>query len=329
MISSLHGKSTRLVRNLAWMVLAYCAVFQAHAQTWPSKPLVFVTAGAPGDGLDLITRVFAQSMTKTLGQTIVVDNRPGGGGKISMEYIKNAHSEGYILGIMSLNNLPLAAVNPKPPYNPSTDFIPVALLCDAMGWLVVSADSPYKSVQELVTYAKSNPGKLNFASSGIGSIFHFYGEWLKQLANIDATHVPYKGEALAMADIVSGRVDYMYASGAAKPFVSTGKLRLLATGGPDRMADFPNNQTMVDAGYPEFSITGWIGLVAPNGVNPEIIKKLNVAVQAAVADPNVKKTLGTYTFNTLGGTSEEFAKRIALDMGRLGKIGKTANIQLD
>ena len=329
MFSLAHRKLPSFVLQLLLVFMGFCLHEQARAQAWPSKPIIFVTAGAPGDGLDLITRVFAQSMSKELGQSIVVDNRPGGGGKISMEYIKNAHPDGYTLGVMSLNNLPLAAVNTKPPYNPSTDFLPVGLLCDAMGWLVVSADSPFKSVHDLVTYAKNNPGKLNFASSGIGSIFHFYGEWLKQLALIDATHVPYKGEALAMADIVSGRVDYMFASGAAKPFVTTGKLRLLATGGPDRMADFPNNQTMVDAGYPEFSITGWIGLVAPNGVPADIIKKLNAAALAAASDPSVKKTLSTYTFNTLGGTPEEFAKRIAMDMGRLSKIGKAANIQLD
>ena len=301
----------------------------ARAQSWPARPVTLITAGATGDGLDIIARIFADNLAKTIGQPVLVDNRPGAGGRIAMNAIRQAQPDGYTIGAMSLNNIPLAAVNAKNSYDPIGDFAPVSLLCDATPMLVINPSLPVKNVQELVAYAKANPKKLNYSSSGVGSIFHFYGEWLRQLTGIETTHVPYKGEAQALNDIVSGRVQFMFASGVSKQFVTTGRLTLLATAGPDRMAEFPAVPTLVESGIPEFSITGWIGLVAPAAVVPEVIKNLNAAAVAATRNDDVKKALAVFTFVPRGSTPEDFAKKIRLDLTRLAKVGQVSNIQLD
>ena len=306
------------------------AMGPAFAQaSWPTKPVTLITAGAPGDGLDVITRIFADRISKILGQPVLVDNRPGAGGRLAMNAIKMAQPDGYTMGAMSLNNIPLAAVNAKNSYDPVNDFTPISLWCDATPMLVINPALPVKNVQEFVAYAKANPGKLNYGSSGVGSIFHFYGEWFSQLTGINSTHVPYKGEALAINDIVSGRVQYMFASGVSKPFVNTGRLTLLATAGPERMGEFPNIPTMAESGISDFSITGWIGMVGPVGVSSDIVKKLNAATVASTRNEDVKKSLAIFTFVPGGSTPEEFAKKIRLDMTRLGKIGQASNIQLE
>ncbi|MSQ72389.1 MAG: tripartite tricarboxylate transporter substrate binding protein [Betaproteobacteria bacterium] len=316
-------------RSWACMALGVFASASAQAQGWPAKPISLVTAGAPGDGLDVISRALAQGISRALGQTLIVDNRPGAGGKIAMLAVKNAPGDGYTIGAMSLNNIPLAAVNAEAGYDPVKDYAPISLAADAIPMLVVAPSLQVKTVQELIAHAKANPGKLNYGSSGVGSIFHFYAEWLRQMAGINIVHVPYKGEVLALNDIVNGRIHLMFASGISKPFVQGGKLVLVGTAGPQRMADFPGTATMAESGLAEFVVTGWIGLVAPVGTPGDIVAKLNGAVARAVVFEEVKKLLNNFTFVERGSSAEEFGQKIRVDVERLRRIGRAGNIVLE
>jgi tripartite-type tricarboxylate transporter receptor subunit TctC len=319
------------MKLLKWVPIAVVALGSSAvmAQSWPSKPITLITAGAPGDGLDVIVRAIGQGLSKATGQNIVVDNRPGAGGRIAMVALKSAPNDGHTIGAISLNNIPLAAVNPECPYDPIADYTHISLVADAIPMLVVSPGLQLKSVPELIAYAKANPGQLNFGSSGVGSIFHFYGEWLKQMAGISMVHVAYKGEALALNDIVNNRIQLMFASGISKPFVQSGKLVLIGTAGPERMRDFPDVPTMREQGLGEFVVTGWIGISGPARLPRDVLEKANAAVAKAVTVEETKKLLNNFTFVEKGSSSEEFTDKIKFDLARLRKIGQAANIKLD
>jgi tripartite-type tricarboxylate transporter receptor subunit TctC len=288
-----------------------------------------ITAGAPGDGLDVIVRAIGQGLSKTIGQTVIVDNRPGAGGRIAMVALKNAPNDGHTIGAISLNNIPLAAVNPDCPYDPIADYTHLSLIADAIPMLLVSPLLQINTVPELVAYAKANPGKLNYGSSGVGSIFHFYAEWLKQMTGAEMVHVAYKGEAAALNDIVNNRIQLMFASGISKPFVQAGKLTLIGTAGPERMRDFPNVATMREQGLGEFVVTGWIGVSGPARMPRDLVEKANAALAKAVTVEETKKLLNNFTFVERGGSPEEFNEKVRLDLARLRKIGQAANIRLE
>jgi tripartite-type tricarboxylate transporter receptor subunit TctC len=195
--------------------------------------------------------------------------------------------------------------------------------------LLVSPGLQVKSVPELIAYAKANPGQLNFGSSGVGTIFHFYGEWFKQMTGVNMVHVAYKGEALALNDIVNNRIQLMFGSGISKPFVQAGKLVLIGTAGPERMRDFPDVPTMREQGLGEFVVTGWIGISAPARLPRDVLEKANAAVAKAITVEDTKKLLNNFTFVEKGSSSAEFTEKIKLDLARLRKIGQAANIKLD
>ena len=317
-----------LIRKFMLLCAAlWCSA--AAAQGWPSKPITLITAGAPGDGLDVIVRAIGQGLQKATGQNVIVDNRPGAGGRIAMLALKNAPNDGHTIGAISLNNIPLAAVNPDCPYDPIADYTHISLVADAIPMLVVSPGLQVKSVPQLIAYAKANPGQLNFGSSGVGTIFHFYGEWLKQMTGVDMVHVAYKGEALALNDIVNNRIQLMFASGISKPFVQSGKLVLIGTAGPERMRDFPEVPTMREQGLGEFVVTGWIGISGPARLPRDVLEKANAAVAKAVTVEETKKLLNNFTFVEKGSSSEEFTDKIKLDLVRLRKIGQAASIRLE
>lgn len=301
----------------------------AFAQAWPSKPITLITAGAPGDGLDVIVRAIGQGISKTVGQPVIVDNRPGAGGRIAMLALKNAPSDGYTIGAISLNNIPLAAVNPECPYDPIADYTHISLVADAIPMLVVNPSLPFKNVADLVAYAKANPAKLNYGSSGVGSIFHFYGEWFKQLTGTNLVHVAYKGEALALNDIMTDRIQLMFGSGVSKPYIVSGKLRLIGTAGPERMREFPDVPTLREQGLTDFVITGWIGVSGPARMPRDVVDAANAALRKAVRIEDTKKLLNNFTFTERGGSPQEFNDKIKVDLAHLRQIGKAAGITLE
>ena len=317
------------IRKLLVVAAAALGCSAALGQGWPSKPVTLITAGAPGDGLDVIVRAISQGLSKSIGQTVIVDNRPGAGGRLAMVALKNAPNDGHTIGAISLNNIPLAAVNPDCPYDPVADYSHLSLIADAIPMLLVSPALQINTVPELVAYAKANPGKLNYGSSGVGSIFHFYAEWLKQLTGADMVHVAYKGEALALNDIVNNRIQLMFASGISKPFVQSGKLTLIGTAGPERMRDFPNVPTMREQGLSEFVVTGWIGVSGPARMPRDVVEKANAALAKAVTVEETKKLLNNFTFVERGTSAEEFTDKVRFDLARLRRIGQSANIRLE
>jgi len=301
----------------------------SFAEGWPAKPVTLITAGAPGDGLDVIVRAIGQGISKTVGQPVVIDNRPGAGGRIAMVALKNAPADGYTIGAISLNNIPLAAVGKDCPYEPIADYTHISLVADAIPMLVVNPDLPINNVAELVSYAKANPGKLNYGSSGVGSIFHFYGEWFKQLTGADLVHVAYKGEALALNDIISDRIQLMFGSGVSKPYITGGKLRLIATAGPARMREFPDVPTLREQGLKDFVITGWIGISGPARMPRDVVEAANAALVKAVRVEDTRKLLNNFTFVERGSSSQDFTEKIKLDLARLRQIGQAAGITLE
>lgn len=319
------------MRFMKWLFMVAGVLYgaAAFAQGWPSKPITLITAGAPGDGLDVIVRGIAQGLSKTAGHPVIVDNRPGAGGRIAMMALKNAPNDGHTIGAISLNNIPLAAVNPDCPYDPLADYTHISLIADAIPMLVVNPSLPIKSVPELVAYAKAHPGKLNYGSSGVGSIFHFYGEWFKQLTGASLVHVAYKGEALALNDIVNDRIQLMFGSGVSKPFIVTRKLRLIGTAGPERMRDFPEVPTLREQGLPDFVVTGWIGISGPARMPRDVVQAANAALAKAVRVEETKKLLNNFTFTERGSSPEEFTEKVRVDLARLRKIGRAAGIQLE
>src|SRR5258708_2003257 len=317
-----------LIRKFMLLGVAlWCSA--AAAQGWPSKPITLIKAGAPGDGLDVIVRAIGQGLQKATGQNVIVDNRPGAGGRIAMVATKNAPNDGHTIGAISLNNIPLAAVNPECPYDPIADYTHISLVADAIPMLVVSPGLQIKSVPQLIAYAKANPGQLNFGSSGVGSIFHFYGEWLKQMTGVNMVHVAYKGQALALNHILNNPIHLILPSLVSKPFVQSGKLVLVGTAGPERMRDFPEVPTMHEQGLGEFVVTGWIGISGPARLPRDILEKANAAVAKAVTVEDTKKLLNNFTFVEKGSSSEEFTDKIKLDLVRLRKIGQAASIRLE
>lgn len=310
----------------AAVALTPCPVL---AQAWPTKPITLITAGAPGDGLDVIVRAIGQGISKTVGQQIIVDNRPGAGGRIAMMALKNAPADGYTIGAISLNNIPLAAVNPECPYDPIADYTHISLVADAIPMLVVNPALPIKNIADLVAYAKAHPAKLNYGSSGVGSIFHFYGEWFKQLTGADLVHVAYKGEAAALQDIMNDRIQLMFGSGISKPYITAGKLRLIGTAGPERMREFPDVPTLREQGLKDFVVTGWIGVSGPARMPKEVVDAANAALAKAVRVEDTKKLLNNFTFIERGGPPQEFTEKVRIDLARLREIGKTAGINLE
>lgn len=318
----------KIIRGMLFVASALYGA-AAFAQGWPSKPITLITAGAPGDGLDVIVRALGQGLSKTVGQPVIVDNRPGAGGRIAMMALKNAPNDGHTLGAISLNNIPLAAVNPDCPYDPIADYTHISLVADAIPMLVVNPRLPIKSVPELVAYAKAHPGKLNYGSSGVGSIFHFYGEWFKQLTGANLVHVAYKGEAAALNDIIVDRVQLMFGSGISKPFILSNKVRLIGTAGPERMRDFPDVPTLREQGLREFVVTGWIGVSGPARMRSEVVRAANAALAKAVRVKETKSLLNKFTFVERGSSPQEFTEKVRVDLARLRSIGRAAGIHLD
>lgn len=246
-----------------------------------------------------------------------------------MMALKNAPNDGQTIGAISLNNIPLAAVNPDCPYDPLADYTHISLVADAIPMLVVNPNLPIKTVPDLIAYAKAHPGQLNYGSSGVGSIFHFYGEWFKELTGVKLVHVAYKGEALALNDIVTNRIQLMFGSGVSKPFILSNKLRLIGTAGPERMRDFPDVPTLREQGLPDFVVTGWIGISGPARLPRDVVHAANSALAKAVRVDETKGLLNKFTFTERGSSPEEFTEKVRLDLARLRKIGRAAGIQLE
>jgi tripartite-type tricarboxylate transporter receptor subunit TctC len=304
------------------------------AATWaqdkyPSKPIMLVCPYAAGGNADQRSRQIGRFLSSALGQPLLVDNKAGAGGNIGTDQIAKARPDGYTIG---MGNFAPLAVNPSMfehmPFDPAKDLTPICLIEKGPLILMVRPDAPYKSVKDVVAAAKAAPGKLTFASGGLGGSHHLSGELFKQIAGVDLTHVPYKGGAPATTDLMGGQVDMMFEQMyAAAPSLRAGKLRALAITSRTRSLLFPDVPSMQEAGVAGFEVQNWQGLVGPAQLPPAIVALLNQTCNKALADPTLREQVLSQGNEIGGGTPEQFAALIRSEAARWGKVVKAGHIR--
>ncbi|MDM0089598.1 MULTISPECIES: tripartite tricarboxylate transporter substrate binding protein [unclassified Variovorax] len=308
------------------------APLAAQAQAaFPSKPITIIVPFSAGGTTDILARVVGLHMGTDLGQPVVVDNRAGAGGNIGGQAAARAPADGYTLfmgtvGTHAINQ----SLYKKMPFDPIKDFAPLSRVAMVPNLLVVNPGQPYKSVKELIAYGKANPGKINFGSSGNGSSIHLSGELFKQMTGVDMQHVPYRGSAPAVSDLLGGQISVMFDNmPSAIQHVKGGKLRALAVTTAKRSPALPDVPTIAEAGVPGYEATSWFGLLAPAGTPAPIVAKLNAAILKALADPEVKKKLAEQGAESHGEKPEEFAAFIKSETAKWGKVVKESGASLD
>ena len=298
---------------------------------YPSKPITWVCPYAAGGNADSRSRQVAKVMGQLLGQSIVIDNKAGAGGNIGTEAIARAKPDGYTIGMG--NFAPLAvnhALFKKLNFNPFTDLVPILLIEKGPLILMVRNDSPYKSLKDLVAAAKAAPGKLSYASGGIGGTHHLSGALFEHSAGIDMIHAPYKSGSAGATDLMGGQVHLMFEQMyAAMPSIKGGKMRALAITSAKRSPLAPDIATMAEQGYPEVEVLNWQGIVGPKGLPPELVKQLNAVGNKALQDTDLKEKMLGQGNEVGGGTPEQFAALIKAEAARWGKVVKDARIEMD
>jgi len=303
----------------------------AFRQNYATKPIRILIAQAPGSATDTISRVVGNRLSEALGQPIVVEARPGAGGAVGTEAAARSAPDGYTL-FMANNSTHGSnpALYPKLPYDAVNDFAPISMVASVPYVLVVHPSVPVSSVQELIALAKSQPGKLNYASAGNGSTHQFCGELLKSAAGIDLVHIPYKGSPPGVTAVMAGEVSLMFANLTdINSQIRGGKVKALAVTTLKRAALFPNLPTMVEAGVPDFEITSWFGLLAPAGTPAPIVARLNAEMVKVLAREDVRSTLGAQGLNVASSSPEQFAAHIKSEIARFTRIARTAGIKAE
>lgn len=317
---------------LASLAVAMTTSHAAAQQTqYPTRPVRILVAYPPGGGVDLAARVIGQKFTESFGQQMIIDNRGGGGGNISMELAARAAPDGHTLimtgaGPTTIN----VSLYSKIPFDPIRDFAPVALVASTIYALVVHPGVEAKSVKELIALAKARPGKLTFGTAGVGAPPHLATELLKMMTGTDMVHVPYKGTGPALADLMGGQITFMFADAlAAAPQVKAGKLRGLAVSSPRRFPLVPDLPTIAESGVPGFSAVGWTGLLAPAGTPQPIVRKLNAEVVRVLPLPDVKEKLAGDGSEFGRNTPEEFSAFIKQEIAKWAKVVKASGAKAD
>ncbi|CAM4259710.1 Bug family tripartite tricarboxylate transporter substrate binding protein [Bordetella muralis] len=327
------GQKPRFLRHAASLlagVLGSMAIAASAQAAYPDKPVHIVVGFSAGGTTDVIARIMAKELTQTLGQSFVVENKPGAGSNIATDYVKRADPDGYTLLFVAVTSAINQTLYRNVSFDLTKDFVPVALGAKVPNILVLNPKVPVKSVQELVDYAKANPGKLAFASSGSGTSIHMAGELFKMRTGIDVLHVPYKGSAPAVTDLIGGQVQFMFDNMPSSwPHVKGGKLKALAVTTAKRSPSAPDLPTMQELGFDKFDVSSWFGLIAPAGTPPEVIEKLNAAIVKAQDNPEVQKA-----FEGLGAvgektTPDQFGAFIKSEVESWAPVVKASGAQVD
>jgi len=293
---------------LLWMAAMSATVW---AQAWPAKPVRVVVAFTAGGTTDILTRSINEQLTEKLKQPFLVDNRPGAGGNLGTELVVRAAPDGYTLMVDSVGPIAVnPSLYPKLTYNPLTDLVPIVQIADVPNVLVINPSLPVKNFDEFIAYAKANPGKLNYASTGTGTSSHLSGFVLAKRAGFQATHVPYKG-ADALRDLLAGRVQFMFATiPSVMPQINAGGLRAIAVSSAKRSRSLPGVPSVAESGFPGFEAGSWFGFFGPKGISPELVATLNKAVNEIIAVPAMQARLVKEGADPVGGTPEQFAQFI-------------------
>jgi tripartite-type tricarboxylate transporter receptor subunit TctC len=316
--------------------LCLCATFAAainpgvvRAEDYPTKPIRLIIPTAAGGLMDVAARVLADSLDKSLGQRLVIENRSGSGGNIGAEAVAKAEPDGYTLGLMQIGNVAINPyVYPDMGFDPLTDMIPVAPVTSSAILVVANAKVPAKDLKELIALAKREPGKLSYGSAGNGTAPHLAGEMFKAAAGVDILHVPYRGAGPAVNDTIGGHVQMTFVGlGAVRAPVDAGMLKILAVAQSTRLKDAPQYPTSAEAGLPGYEFVTWFGVLAPKGTPVAIVDKLVKHIHAMQDDPEVQKRLATAGLEPLRETPEQFGARIRRDHERFRDIVKAANLK--
>ncbi len=303
----------------------------ALAQAYPTKAIRVVVPFPPGGGTDIIARETTQKVAAATGWTFVIDNKPGAGGNLGVDAAAKSPADGYTLVLGQTSNL---AINPtlyaKMPYDSQKDLVPVVLVANAPLVIVTGIGTPHKTLADAVNAAKAKPGALNFASPGNGTVAHLTSELFQKSAGIKTQHVPYKGAAQALTDVISGTVDlYMSSVPTLIGQIRNNKLRPLAVTSANRVDDLPNVPTINESGYKGFDAVTWFGLLAPAGTPKDVIARLNAEFNKALQQPELRKKLGDEGADPAGGTPEQFAALIKDEIPRWGRIVKDSGAKID
>ena len=326
-----NGAQKRSARSLAAMLVAIAAAGGALAQGYPERPIRLVVPQAAGSATDTVARILAAELPHALGQQVVVEDRPGGALTIGLDIVAKSAPDGYTIGMGPVGALAITRhMVAKLPYDIERDFQPIALVTRGHLLLAVSPSLNVNSVRELVDYAKRNPGKLLNASSSNGSPGHVGGELFKYMTGTEIVHVPYKGGAMAINDLIAGHVQLMFESlNSIAPFAKSGKVRALAVSGARRSPAFTNLPTIAEAGVPGYEAATWSGVIGPAGMPRSVVERLNAAINRAIVSPAFRARFGEIGDEPAGGTPEEFAELIRRDSAKWAEVVKRSGSKID
>lgn len=299
----------------------------AQASTYPDKPITILVGFTPGGASDVIARLIAGKMQTALQQPVIIKNQPGANSNIATEEAAKAPADGYTLLLGTIANAINASLITNLRHDVNKDFTPVVQFMSSPSVLVVTSSLPVKTVDELVALAKQKPGALGYASSGAGSSPHLAGELFKLRTGTDLLHVPYKGAAQALTDVIAGHVQTGFKTAvSALPSMQNGSIRALAVADSQRLADLPDVPTMAEAGYPDFEVLSWNGIFAPTGTPPEVVQRLNVTVNEILKDPEINKRILGMAGRPIGGTPQEFQAFVKNETAKWGEVIKMNGI---
>jgi len=319
----------RIVRALVAGLLLLCLPSLAGAEDFPTKPIRLIVPFPPGGPNDIIARVVGQRMSELCKQPIIIDNRGGQAGVLGTDAVAKSNPDGYTIGIVSASALSISPSMEKIAYDPQKDFAPITLVATVPEMLVVATNVPAKNMNELVALAKAQPGKLNFASAGTGGLPHLAGELFKLTAKIDIVHVPYRGAAPAINDLLGQQVQMTFLDlPVILPQIKAGTLRPIALGAKARAPTAPDVPTTAEVGMPDLLIQNWYGMIAPAATPPAVVATLNRIANEAMADPSVKEKMADQGLTLTGDTPEHFRGFIASEATKWGNVIRQAGLEM-
>jgi tripartite-type tricarboxylate transporter receptor subunit TctC len=311
-------------------LLAGFASVAALAQPYPNKPVKLIVTYPPGGSSDLMARILGQKLSDLWGQPVVVESKPGAAGSIGMDYAKQQAPDGYSFVIGNLGPVTVNPILSKVPYDSERDFVPVSLISTGPNILVINPATPVKTLGEMIEYARANPAKVNFGSSGPGSVAHLSGEMFKNDAKLNITHVPYKGGILSVQDLVAGHVQLVFSDALpAMQFIKSGRLRAICVTGPERSAIIGDFPTCAESGMPGLVAVNWWGVLLPAGTPRAIVQKFHADIVKVMKDADLKARFADLGVDAVSSTPEEFAAFMKAEAVKYAKLVKEANIKVD